>query len=129
MLLLSLLGRPALTAAQDDRAPGAVKSTREYTVPPVRLVRDDGKAISLPDEMNDGRPVLLQFIFTSCTSFCPLLSSTFAQFERRLGAEAGQVHLMSISIDPETDTPATTRARSPPAWRPSGPSTSIAAAR
>jgi protein SCO1/2 len=74
-------------------------------VPAVRLVRDDGKVVSLPDEMNDGRPIVLNFIFTTCTTICPLMSSTFAQFEHRLGAEAGKVHLMSISIDPEHDTP------------------------
>jgi protein SCO1/2 len=56
--------------------------------------------------MNDGRPVVMNFIFTTCTTICPVMSSTFAQFERRLGADADQVHLMSISIDPEHDTPA-----------------------
>jgi protein SCO1/2 len=37
------------------------------------------------------------------------MSSVFAQFERRLGADAGKVHLMSISTDPEQDTPARLR--------------------
>jgi protein SCO1/2 len=71
----------------------------------VRLVRDDGKAVSLPEEMNDGRPVVLNFIFTSCGSICPVMSSAFGRFQRRLGADADKVHLMSISIDPEQDTP------------------------
>jgi protein SCO1/2 len=75
-------------------------------VPEVILVRDDGKRISLPQEMNDGRPVVLNFIFTSCGSICPLMSQIFAQFQRKLGPEAGHVHLMSISTDPEQDTPA-----------------------
>jgi protein SCO1 len=85
---------------------GPVTSLREYPVPAVQLVRDDGRIVSLPDEMNDGRPVVLNFIFTTCTSICPIMSSVFAQFERRLGADAGKVHLMSISLDPEHDTPA-----------------------
>ena len=80
--------------------------TVHYTVPSVTLVRDDGKAVSLLQEMNDGRPVLLNFIFTSCGSTCPLMSQVFAQFQRKLGPDARQVHLMSISIDPEEDTPA-----------------------
>jgi len=87
-------------------ASGPTKSIRDYAVPAVRLVRDDGKVVSLPEEMNDGRPIVLNFIFTTCTSICPLMSSVFAQFEHRLGAEADKVHLMSISIDPEQDTPA-----------------------
>lgn len=77
-----------------------------YVVPNIKLVRDDGREVSLPDELNDGRPVLLNFIFTSCGSTCPLMSQVFAEFQRKLGAQAANVHLMSISIDPEEDTPA-----------------------
>jgi protein SCO1/2 len=80
-------------------------STVQYVVPDVTLVRDDGKTISLPQEMNDGRPVVLNFIFTSCGSICPLMSQTFAQFRRKLGPDVDKVHLMSISTDPEQDTP------------------------
>lgn len=83
-----------------------VSSASQYLVPAVRLVRDDGKLISLPAEMNDGRPVVLNFIFTTCSSICPLMSQTFAQFDSQLGADRERVHLMSISIDPEEDTPA-----------------------
>lgn len=93
-------------AARADDAPS--RSIRKYAVPAVRLVRDDGKLVALPDEMNDGRPVVLNFIYTSCGSICPLMSSVFSQFERRLGPDA-PVHLMSISIDPEQDTPARLR--------------------
>ena len=92
-------------ASGSSQASGPKRSLREYAVPPVRLVRADGKVVSLPDEMNDGRPIVLNFIFTTCTTICPLMSSTFAQFDRELGPDAGKVHLMSISIDPEHDTP------------------------
>lgn len=77
-----------------------------YTVPQVRLVRDDGKGVSLPDELNDGHPIVMNFIFTSCTTVCPLVSQTFAQLQHKLGADRDRVHLVSISIDPEQDTPA-----------------------
>jgi protein SCO1/2 len=86
-----------------------VISTVEYKVPNVKLVRDDGKLVSLPDEMNDGRPVILNFIFTSCGSICPLMSQVFGQVQRRLGPESSKVHLISISTDPEQDTPARLR--------------------
>lgn len=76
-----------------------------YDVPPVRLVRDDGKAVSLPDELNDGRPVILNFIYTTCTTVCPVTSHTFEQLQEMLGEERNKVHMISISIDPEQDTP------------------------
>jgi protein SCO1/2 len=88
---------------------GVMIANRAYQVPQVRLVRDDGRSVSLTQEMNDGRPVVLNFIFTSCSSVCPLMSQIFAQFQQKLGADRDKVHLMSISIDPEEDTPARLR--------------------
>jgi protein SCO1/2 len=95
-----------MTSRDQPAAQRPATSTVQYVVPHVTLVRDDGKTISLPEEMNDGRPVMLNFIFTSCGSICPLMSQIFAQFQRNLGPESDQVHLMSISTDPEQDTPA-----------------------
>lgn len=87
----------------------AVRTSAEYTVPDVELVRDDGQPVRLPQELDDGRPVVLSFIFTSCTTVCPLITATLAQLQRKLGPARDQVHLMSISIDPEFDTPARLR--------------------
>ena len=99
-LPLGVLSTPAAAVV-----PATSAAPVRYTVPAVRLVRDDGKTVSLPEEMNDGRPVVLNFIFTTCSSICPLMSQVFGQFQKRLGAESAGVHLMSISIDPEQDTP------------------------
>ncbi len=82
------------------------RQTAEYVIPEISLVRDDGKTVSLPDELNDGRPVVLNFIYTTCTEICPLVSHTLAQLQDALGADRDRVHLVSISIDPEQDTPA-----------------------
>jgi protein SCO1 len=123
LLFLMALGAAALLAGRvvsahetsgDSAAlptvPNArVSSISQYLVPPVRLVRDDGKAVLLPEELNDGRPVVLNFIFTTCSSTCPLMSQTFSQFDSELGADRERVHLMSISTDPEEDTPARLR--------------------
>jgi len=78
----------------------------DYKVPDVQLVRDDGKSISLAQELNDGRPVVLNFIYTTCTTICPVTSHTFSELQEKLGNEREQVHMVSISIDPEQDTPA-----------------------
>ena len=87
-------------------APEITRVVGDYKAPAVRLVRDDGKAVSLVDELNDGRPVVLAFIYTSCTTVCPLTSATLSELQGKLGAARDSVHLMSISIDPEQDTPA-----------------------
>jgi protein SCO1/2 len=115
MVLVALVGRAfAHDSATEGADAPAVTSARitsvpKYPIPAVHLVRDDGKEVSLADEIDDGRPVVLNFIFTTCSSICPLMSQTFAQFDRQLGAERSRVHLMSISVDPEEDTPARLR--------------------
>jgi protein SCO1/2 len=110
--LLLAIGSVARAHERPGDAPAApatpnahLSSAAQYPVPGVRLVRDDGKVVSLPEELNDGRPVVLNFIFTTCSSFCPLMSQTFAEFDTKLGADRARVHLMSISTDPEEDTP------------------------
>ncbi len=87
----------------------ARRAVAHYVVPDVQLIRDDGAVVKLPSEMNDGRPVVLAFIYTSCTSVCPLISHTLADVQHRLGERSSGVHLMSISIDPEQDTPSRLR--------------------
>src|SRR6266403_5991442 len=103
---LVCVGAMLLTAAA---AATVSRSTVTYETPDVSLVRADGKRVSLPRELDDGRPVLLNFIFTTCSSICPLTSRTLEEFQRKLGYEAARIHLMSISIDPEEDTPARLR--------------------
>lgn len=85
-------------------------STAQYTVPPLRLIRDDGQKVLLTQELNDGRPVVLNFIYTTCTGICPLMSQVFSEFQSRLGDQREKVHMVSITIDPEQDTPARLRA-------------------
>ncbi|MEI8296881.1 MAG: SCO family protein [Pseudomonadota bacterium] len=91
---------------QQQSAQSIRRSEIEYTLPDVRLVRQDGKAVSLKDAIGDDRPVLVNFIYTTCTTICPLSSQVFAQFQSKLGAAKAKVHLVSFSIDPEQDTPA-----------------------
>jgi len=113
IVVAPLIGLAAVGAAFSPESSGesapppashAFLSIAQYPIPDVRLIRDDGKVVSLPEEMNDGRPVVLNFIFTTCSTICPLMSQTFAQFDHELGADRERVHLMSISIDPEQDT-------------------------
>jgi protein SCO1 len=97
------------SVAQPAALPGVSRTHVVYETPEVKLVRADGERVSLAGELDDGRPVLLNFIFTTCSSVCPLASQTFAEFRDRLGTQVSGVHLMSISIDPEQDTPARLR--------------------
>jgi protein SCO1 len=112
---LVLLGFPVAPWANEPMAhpqaptnPTSVSVTN-YAVPPVELIDEQGHTVMLRHELDDGRPVVMNFIFTTCATSCPLSSATFSMFEKRLGAERSKVHLVSISIDPEQDTPARLR--------------------
>lgn len=77
-------------------------------MPPFELLDQAGREIG--PETFDGRPFVLTFIFTRCPvpDFCPLMSKRFAELESLIGDRpdlAGRTHLLSISIDPEFDTP------------------------
>jgi protein SCO1/2 len=89
---------------------GYSRSLHRYELPDVAVVDMQGQSTSLLDEVNGGQPVMLNFIFTTCTTICPVLSATFSQVEQKLGAERDRVRMISITIDPEYDTPARLRA-------------------
>lgn len=94
-----------LMHGHENAAPATAISTVNYAVPDIQLIRETGQRVSLRKELDDGRPVVMNFVYTNCTSICPLSSQLFSVFQDKLGAESSKVHLVSISIDPEQDTP------------------------
>ncbi len=76
-----------------------------YKIPDVTLVNQDGKKIKMRSYLESGKPVIVDFIYTTCTTVCPVLSAGFASLRNRLGADIRSVQLLSISIDPENDRP------------------------
>jgi protein SCO1 len=91
---------------QNNPAPDFTRSTVNYDIPNVEVIRKDEKKLPFINEIDDGRPVIMNFIFASCSAICPMLSHVFSQVQKKLGKDSQKVHLMSISIDPENDTPA-----------------------
>jgi len=81
------------------------RSEAAYKVPGLTMVRQDGAKVAFPAQLDDGRAVILDFIYTSCTAVCPVTSQIFSQLQDKLGKDRSKVHMVSISIDPEYDTP------------------------
>ena len=94
---------PALVSGKSERL-------REGdNVPTFALTSEIGEPIT--PESYRGRPWILTFIFTRCAmpKFCPLMSKNFAVLQNALKASngsLGETRLLSISIDPQFDTPA-----------------------
>lgn len=101
IMILALLFAPFSLLAEEKSPPAFTSATGNYQLPDISVVRQDGKKLALQKELDDGRPVVLNFIFTSCSAICPMLSHVFSKVQDKLAG----AHLVSISIDPENDTP------------------------
>jgi protein SCO1/2 len=75
--------------------------------PNVPLINQDGETLHFYDDVIKGKVVTINFMFTSCGDSCPLETAKLREVQKLLGDHAGRnVHMYSISIDPERDTPA-----------------------
>jgi len=88
---------------------GYARTEAVYDVPDVALTNQKGERVKLRELLSGPQPVMLNYIYTSCTTICPVLSASFAQTQKALGNEARDIRMVSISIDPEQDTPARLR--------------------
>jgi len=116
-LILIFATEPAFCESK----PKYKRSIEKYAVPDVTLVNQDGKKVKLVSLINSGKPVMLDFIYGTCTTICPVLSAGFTNLQNRLGQDAAKVQLISVTIDPEYDTPAVMkdylkRFRAKPGW-------------
>jgi protein SCO1/2 len=75
-------------------------------VPDVTLVDQDAARVALPSLLAADGGVALTFVFTTCGTICPVLTSTVGRMRRELGPRADGLRLVFISIDPDHDTPA-----------------------
>ncbi|GAB4390495.1 MAG: SCO family protein [Thermodesulfovibrionales bacterium] len=100
---LSLLLVAGSTLGQDS--PKYKRTVEYYTIPDVTLVDQDGETVALRELLDSEKPVLVDFIFATCTTVCPVLSAGFSNLQKKLGPQAEQVRLVSISIDPDNDRP------------------------
>ncbi|HEV7666957.1 MAG TPA: SCO family protein [Thermoanaerobaculia bacterium] len=101
----------ALSGAPAGAGPGATTELAPMTIPDVSLVDQDGKKIHFYRDLIQGKVVAVNFVFTTCSTICTPQGARFAELRKLLGAKAGKdVHLISVSIDPQSDTPAKLKA-------------------
>lgn len=111
-LIPALLSSPALghglktTPHHDRDTTGVAAISAKVTLLDVELVDQDGRPVRFKSEAVGERIVVMDFVYTTCSTLCPVLSSIMAQVQDRLGDRLGRdVSLLSISVDPGTDTP------------------------
>jgi cytochrome oxidase Cu insertion factor (SCO1/SenC/PrrC family) len=90
---------PPVVGSDGGRASG-------MKIPDIEVLDQDGRKVHFYTDLVKDKTVVINFIFTTCTTICPPLGATFARVQKELGERAGRdVHFISISVDPATDTP------------------------
>ena len=84
---------------------------QNISVPDVKVVTQDGERLRFNSELVKGRVAIVTGFFTSCTAMCPITKESLANVAKILGPRVGKdVIIVSLSVDPETDTPARMKA-------------------
>jgi len=94
---------PAVSAQAEDLK--YKRTVERYTVPDVVLINQDGKKVRLKELLSGDKPVVVDFIYATCTTICPVLSVSYLNLQRKLKDSPDSPRLISITIDPENDTP------------------------
>lgn len=87
------------------KAKGYKRTVASYSIPDLVLTDQDGNKVSLNKLLHTDKPVIVNFLYATCTTICPLLSMGYIDLQRELGARNDEVMMISITIDPEHDTP------------------------
>jgi protein SCO1 len=89
-------------AAPKEEAPQPVKVSLGDTP----LVDQGGRKVRLKSDVMAGKVVVVDFIYTTCTTICPIFTATMASVQEKLADVSGRdLQLISMTVDPLRDTP------------------------
>jgi protein SCO1/2 len=92
--------------AGHDAAHNSPASPAQKYFTDVELLDQDGRKVRFYTDVLKGKTVIVNAFFTTCTSVCPPMNRNMEKIQEALGGRVGKdVLLVSISVDPETDTP------------------------
>lgn len=92
-------------AMLEQKTPSTAQSI-EIKLDDAALVTQDGERVQLNSDVIADKIVVMDFVYTTCTTVCPVLSAIFGQIQDQLGDRLDkEVILVSVSVDPTRDTP------------------------
>ena len=115
-LLVSLLIAPLAAVADEDphakhrammkQKSDPVAESVDIDLRDRQLVDQNGQEVMFVTDVVGDNIVVMDFVYTTCTTICPVLSALFRQVQEKLGADVGEeITLVSMSVDPIRDTP------------------------
>ena len=73
----------------------------KITLADTPLLDQDGRKLRLRTDVMAGRVVVVDFIYTTCTTICPIFTATMASVQERLADVVGRdVQLITMTVDP-----------------------------
>jgi cytochrome oxidase Cu insertion factor (SCO1/SenC/PrrC family) len=93
--------KPELESAKPEAESVTFSSAR---IPDAPVVDQNGRQLNFYHDLIKGKIVAINFVFTTCTTICPPLTATFRRVQQDAAARGLAVQLISISVDPTTDT-------------------------
>ena len=90
---------PALSAVANDSPPSVQKIAN------VSVLTQSNHPAHFYTDLIQGHLVAINFVFTGCSTVCPLMGVRFAALQKQLDAERLPAQLISVSLDPANDTP------------------------
>lgn len=104
-------GGTALALTSAAAAEAAPRPSGHPRIPNVRLLTHQGKAVSFFDDCVRGRIVVIGMMYTACTRQCPPGTANMIAVRDKLGQRVGRdIHFMSLTLQPDIDTPADLKA-------------------
>jgi len=103
LVIFLLVSAPVTVFSSDP--PRYERSIESYEMPDVVLINQDGERVRFKKLIETDKRVVVDFIYGTCTTICPIMSAGYTNLQRKLGTETEAVRLVSITIDPEHDSP------------------------
>lgn len=110
LLAAPLRAHNAQHGATSPEIKAVVPQGAKVTVTDTPLVDQDGRRVRFGSEVLADRLVVIGFVYTSCTTVCPVTSQIMAQALERLGERARDVAFVTVTVDPVRDRPAVLKA-------------------
>lgn len=107
LLCLHASGQEAQQQAHTAGPPPAGREhDRKRQIPDAEVFDQDGKRVRFYSDLIKDKVVIVSFVFTTCDLVCPMQGESLSKLQATLGERLGKdIHLVSVSTDPEGDTP------------------------
>ncbi len=98
--------RPLLAQQPFSQTSNPPSTTVELSVPDIQVLNQSGEHVRFNSDVVKGRVAVITSFLTNCSAFCPITQEKLAQLAKVLGDKMGRdVVFISVSVDPENDTP------------------------